>query len=106
MRKPQTLFGRRLRQARLQTDISQKQLGLKIGLDDGVASARMNQYEVGSHSPKFTTAVKIAEALNVPTSFFFEDNEEIAELVINFAKLNSRDRKSASKFIEKLCDEN
>lgn len=89
MREPQTLFGKRLREVRLKADLSQKQLGLKIGLDVGVASARMNQYEVGSHSPKFSTAVRIANALNVPTSYFYEEIEQIAKFIVFSSKLSN-----------------
>ncbi|MCV6022639.1 helix-turn-helix domain-containing protein, partial [Escherichia coli] len=35
----------RLKHARKQANLSQKALGIRIGMDDSSASARMNQYE-------------------------------------------------------------
>ncbi|MFA4578750.1 XRE family transcriptional regulator, partial [Xanthomonas perforans] len=37
-------FARRLQQARLHTGLSQKELGIRAGLDPYVASPRVNQY--------------------------------------------------------------
>lgn len=45
------LFGRRLREARQLADIPQDRLGVKIGLDEHTASARMSRYETGVHEP-------------------------------------------------------
>ena len=48
----------RLKQARIAKGISQKQLGIQLGLEVGSASARMNQYERGKHVPDFLMASK------------------------------------------------
>ena len=42
-----TLFGQRLREARLRAGIAQDRLGVLIGLDEGSSSARMSRYEIG-----------------------------------------------------------
>lgn len=105
MRKPLTLFGKRLRLARNQTGISQKQLGIKIGLDEAVASARMNQYEVGSHSPKFITASKIAEALNVPVPYFYSSDDDFAQMIMNFGSLDIVKQRTISEHIQRLLKE-
>ena len=72
-------------------NLSQKQLGIKIGMDVSVASARMNQYEVGSHSPKFDTAQRIVKALDVPTSYFYEDDKSVAAIILSFGGLSKSD---------------
>jgi len=79
---PQTIFGRRLRDARLRADIPQDRLGVQIGLDETVASARISRYETGIHEPAFDTAVRLAQALNVPTAYFYCESDELASLVL------------------------
>ena len=70
MDNPQTLFSRRLRAARLNFGISQRRLGIELGIDESSAGVRLNQYEAGSNWPKFVTTVKIAEVLGVPPIVF------------------------------------
>lgn len=99
MKEPLNLFGKRLRNLRKLKGISQKQLGIRIGLDEGVASARLNQYEVGSHSPKFETATKIAKALNVSSAYFYAEEKELADFLIELSKI---DRKQQMKILKSL----
>ena len=61
-----SVVGSRLREARERLGISQKQLGIKAGLDPSVASPRINQYETGKHVPDIQTAQRLAEVLRVP----------------------------------------
>ena len=85
MKKSRTLFGERLREIRTRKGISQKNLGLMVGLDISVAGVRMNQYEVGTHSPKFGTASKIAKALDIPTAYFYAEEDGLAELIAGYS---------------------
>lgn len=77
-------FTIRLKQARGLRCISQKQLGIQAGIDPFVASARMNQYERGVHSPDFGTVQAIAKVLNVPTAFLYCEEDELAELILTW----------------------
>ncbi len=43
-----TVIPRRLQEARAEHGLSHKELGIRAGFDEFVASARMNQYERGS----------------------------------------------------------
>lgn len=79
----------RLKQARAKSGITQKQLGILIGMDENSASGRMNHYEKGRHIPDLTTLKKIADELNVPLNYFFCEDETTAELVIEIAKLDT-----------------
>jgi transcriptional regulator with XRE-family HTH domain len=74
-------FARRLREAREAAGISQKQLGILAGIDQFVASARINQYERGKHTPDLLTAQRLAAELNVPVSYLFEPNDDLASLL-------------------------
>ena len=90
MKESATLFGKRLRVARMKADVSQRQLGIQVGMDASVASARMNQYEVGSHSPKFQTATTIAAVLNVPTAYFYAEEQIVADAIVAFGRLSEK----------------
>ena len=95
------LFSKRLKSARLRAGVSQGKLGILSGLDPESAAVRMNQYETGVHTPKFDTAVKIAKALGVPTSYLYEPDEVIAKIILDLGNMSSQDRKAVSDFSAK-----
>lgn len=74
-------FAKRLREAREAIGISQKQLGILAGIDQFVASARINQYERGKHIPDLLTAQRLAIELRVPVSFLYEPDDDLAALL-------------------------
>ncbi len=75
------LFGRRLREARLQAEIAQDKLGVMIGLDESCSSARMSRYENGIHSPSFSTVERIAKVLNLPAAYFYCSDDALADII-------------------------
>ncbi len=89
---PKTLFGRRLREARLRTGIPQDQLGVLIGIDELTSSARISRYENGTHEPPFATAAKLAQALGVPVAYFYCADEDMSRLVLAFDRLTQPQR--------------
>jgi transcriptional regulator with XRE-family HTH domain len=93
---PSTVFGLRLRQARLHADIPQDELGVRIGLDEMTASARISRYETGVHEPPFEIAKKLGAALSVPPAFFYCEDDALAELVLYWGKLKKKERERAA----------
>ncbi|MDK2763420.1 helix-turn-helix domain-containing protein [Alteromonas macleodii] len=89
----------RLKNARVSQGISQKELGIRIGLDESSASSRMNHYEKGRHSPDLQTLKKIADELEVPLAYFFCESELSAELSCLIEKLSDEEK---SKLINSL----
>lgn len=77
----------RLKEARTNSGISQKELGIRIGLDPSSASGRMNHYEKGRHTPDLQTLKRIAGELDVPLNYFFCESDEMASIVKLFNKL-------------------
>ena len=73
--------------------VSQKKLGILAGIDEFSSSARVNQYEKGKHSPDFTMAKRLADILNVPTSYLYEADDDIAAMLILFYQLRTDARK-------------
>lgn len=79
---PQSLFGQRLRAARIRAGLAQDRLGVLIGLDEGCSSARISRYETGTHEPPFETARNLADALNVPVAYFYCVEDALAEIIL------------------------
>jgi len=69
----------RLKAARLAKGLSQKALGIAAGMDEFSASPRMNHYERGRHAPDFVTLRRLARVLDVPTAYFYTEEEWIAD---------------------------
>ena len=98
-------IARRLKQARLLADLSQKELGVAAGIDEFSASPRINQYERSKHKPDFLTATRLANVLGVPTPYLYAQEEDIAEMIMLFGKLSMRERRKllaqARRVVEK-----
>ena len=83
----QHIFTVRLKDARKRRKLSQEALGIAIGLDESVASTRINRYEKGIHQPDFITLAKIAEVLQVPPAYFLAD-DDLAKQLLNTVSLD------------------
>jgi transcriptional regulator with XRE-family HTH domain len=95
------VFTERLKEARNKMKISQKDLGIKIGMDPSSASGRMNHYEKGRHMPDLKTLQKIAKELNVPLNYFFCESEESARLACLIDQLDESAKLKLIKELEK-----
>ena len=79
---PRDVWPDRLKQARLASGLSQKELGVAAGIDPSVASTRVNRYEVGVHKADYTIAVPLAQVLNVPVAYLYCDDDDLASVLI------------------------
>ena len=73
-------------------------------MDESSASARMNQYEKGRHTPDVKTLKLIADELGVPLSYFFCEDEVSAELVVNLNKLSQSDKQKVLELTAQLLE--
>ncbi|MDN5369253.1 MAG: hypothetical protein PWP74_561 [Shewanella sp.] len=71
-------------------------------MDESSASGRMNHYEKGRHIPDIGTLRKLAEALGVPLSYFFSDDELSADLIIEMEKLSLEKKQQLLSLIVEL----
>ena len=94
------IFCKRLKEARLAAGLSQKRLGIAAGIDEFVASTRINRYEKGVHEADIHTAQKLAQTLNVPLEYFYVENDQLAAIVINFDKLSEEDKEKIIHLID------
>ncbi len=83
---------RRLKAARLAKGLSQKGLGIAAGMDEFSASPRMNHYERGRHAPDFATLRRLARVLEVPTAYFYAEEEWLAAWLMRLAQLDETAR--------------
>ena len=98
-----SVIGKRLKQARLRAGLSQERLGVLAGIDEMSASARMNQYERGVHTPGYPMAEQFAKVLNVPVEYFYAKKEDSAQLLLGFHRLTSADRSRVLKMVKDLA---
>ena len=98
------VFALRLRIARKAKKLSQERLGILAGIDESSASARMNQYERGKHVPDFLMASKIAEILDLPTGYFYIEDDLLAEIIQVSHTLNNEQKLEVLRFIKGLQD--
>ncbi|CNE29584.1 helix-turn-helix domain-containing protein [Yersinia pseudotuberculosis] len=81
------IFCKRLKEARLAAGLSQKKLGIASGIDEFVASTRINRYEKGVHEVDIDTAQRLADVLGVPLAYFYTRDDRLAFVVQQFPKL-------------------
>lgn len=80
-------FQHRLKQARQELQLSQKELGIRTGLDAFVASTRINRYEQGVHEPDMAMVERMAIALGVPAAFLLTKDDRLARMILAFDRL-------------------
>ncbi len=90
MAKKKSPVSKRLREARISADLSQKSLGIKAGIDQFSASARMNQYETDKHVPDFGTIKHIAKVLKLPSAYFYCEDDKLALLISRWPVLSKK----------------
>ena len=82
-KRPRTIYGRRLREARDSYGFSQAALGIAAGLDESSAGGRVSRYETGAHQPKLGMQQLFADALALPLAYFYTEDDEAARLIAN-----------------------
>lgn len=83
------IFSKRLKDARQLRGLSQKGLGIAAGIDEFVASTRINRYEKGVHEANIVTAGRLALALQVPLAYFYADDDNLAKMILKFSELSA-----------------
>ena len=95
-----SVIGKRIREARTRTGLSQRQLGIEAGIDPFSASPRINQYERGKHTPDYVTTTRLAKVLGVPTPYLYAEDDDLAEVILRFGALPKRLKKKALTCME------
>jgi len=102
---PSTVFGKRLRSARLAKSWTQAQLAERIGMVDSVSGAtRVSRYETGQHDPDPATSQALAKALGLPVAYFHATSDTLAEVILLVAKLPLSKQKEALKHLREMAE--
>ncbi|MBY6094668.1 helix-turn-helix domain-containing protein [Ferrimonas balearica] len=91
----------RLKTARKAVGLTQQQLGMSLGMEPNTASARMNQYEKGKHTPDYQTMQRIAAELRVPVAYFYCEDELLAQILCAVAKCSKEEQEHLLKSLLK-----
>lgn len=89
-----TVFSRRLRQARQLRDLPQDRLGVLAGLEESSSSARMSRYESGIHEPPFQFVEALAKVLGIPAAYFYCADERLAEIIFAYTEMSEAKRQA------------
>lgn len=94
------IFSKRLKEARLARGLSQKQLGTLAGIDEFVASPRINRYEKGVHQANIEIVQRLAVVLELPLAYFYTEDDDLALLISKWYIGDADTRKRA---LELFC---
>ncbi|HDX3932386.1 TPA: helix-turn-helix transcriptional regulator, partial [Citrobacter freundii] len=83
----------------LASGLSQKRLGVAAGIDEFVASTRINRYEKGVHEPNTEIVQKLSEVLRVPLAYFYAEDDDLADLMLIFWSLSSIEREELMEYV-------
>lgn len=100
-------FGEKLKGLREERNLSQKELGDKMG---GITQQTIAQYEKKETVPKFETVSKIANALEINPNIFYsdfskstaDDSEEIGERIKELRKSKGVSQKELAQKLDYL----
>lgn len=96
----------RIKKHRIRFGLTQKELGMRIGIDEDAASTRINRYETGKSSPDMETVERIGAVFGLPLSSMFAEDELTSQLCATF--MNALERLPAEKIkrlIEKVNED-
>ncbi|HGM5918198.1 TPA: helix-turn-helix domain-containing protein [Stenotrophomonas maltophilia] len=72
----------RLRQARVLRGLSQREVGVRMGMDKDTASARISRYESEGMSISLEALFELAQALEVPPAYLFATTPAMADAIL------------------------
>jgi len=93
-------LGSRLRLKREEMGFSQEELGVAIGIDESCSRTRISRYEGDLHEPPIKTLRLLALALNTPASYFYCDENLLAELIVIIHKMSNIEKLNLIKFLK------
>ncbi|HHA2982091.1 helix-turn-helix transcriptional regulator [Stenotrophomonas muris] len=72
----------RLRQARVLRGLSQREVGVRMGMDKDTASARISRYESEGMSISLEALFELAQALEVPPAYLLATSPAMADAIL------------------------
>lgn len=97
-----SVIGPRIRERREALGLAQEKIGVAIGLDESSARARISRYELGVHEPPYQTVKLLAGVLQVPLTYIYCEDGDVAELLLLLYSLSATDRAKKVQDLKKL----
>lgn len=91
MTEKKAIFGKRLRAARREAGLTQKELGDLLGLEHCSSTSRISRFESDTHMPHHSIVEKMAAALKVPSLYFYCTDEALAKMFVLLSERLGRD---------------
>lgn len=76
--------------ARVNNNLKQFELGCLAGIDEETASSRVSQYERNISAPDFNLVCRFAAVLDVPESYFYTLDDDLAALILQYHQFKKR----------------
>ncbi|KKY07724.1 hypothetical protein RM60_23965 [Xanthomonas phaseoli pv. phaseoli] len=92
----------RLRQARERRGLSQREVGIRMGLEKDTASARISRYESASMSISLEALFEMAVALDVPPAFLLASSPGMADAILALGEQSDRQQDQLAKALVEL----
>jgi transcriptional regulator with XRE-family HTH domain len=89
-----SVFARRLKACRVDQGLSQRALGVLVGLPEDVAGVRINRYERAVHNCDIETAQRIASVLGVSVAYLYAETNDLAELIRQFSRMSAKEQEA------------
>ncbi|HDS1106776.1 MULTISPECIES: helix-turn-helix domain-containing protein [Stenotrophomonas] len=99
---PRAVVAARLRQARQLRGFSQREVGVRMGLDKDTASARISRYESESMAISLESLFELAAALDVPPAYLLASSPAMASAILALGEHNEAQQVRLAEVLEKL----
>ncbi|WP_336621511.1 helix-turn-helix transcriptional regulator [Stenotrophomonas maltophilia group sp. Smal32] len=100
---PRAIVAARLRQAREWRGLSQREVGMRMGLDKDTASARISRYESGAMSISLEALFELAQALDVPPAYLLATTPAMADVILALGVQSEAQQAKLSQALEGLA---
>lgn len=98
----ESIVAKRLREARLAASLSQRELGIRAGLDPSVASPRINQYERAKHLPDPSMLERLGRVLDCPLPFFYSADDRLANLILAYHRARPAEHRRLKTIVDDI----
>ncbi|MFT3669669.1 MAG: helix-turn-helix transcriptional regulator [Pseudoxanthomonas sp.] len=92
----------RLRQARRLRGLSQREVGVRMGLDKDTASARISRYESQSMAISLESLFELAHALEVPAAYLLASTPAMADAILALGRQSEAQQGSLASILDAL----
>jgi len=99
---PRSVVAARLRQARQLRGLSQREAGVRMGLDKDTASARISRYESESMAISLESLFELACALDVPAAYLLASTPAMADAILSLGSESGPQQEALATVLDAL----